>query len=584
MSRESKKSELDLPDLLKTIGDFKPGRPLKKFVGKIVFPNFKNFAPGAEVRFDHPLTALVGPNGSGKSSLLHALWGMPKGKSTSRFWFSTALDPIEEGGENGISRYFYSHWIDGLNDFVETRKVRGRKREGYWEPARLLESDGMAPLPPLNSKNKSFRSKSRWNPVDRKVVYINFKCEFGAFDRYFYFPDRGTTQEKRQRYFMKGAERLRSVIDSNRQSYKLGRRQSVYENRKLNASELNYVSYILGRNYSSAQLIKHRLYAGLETSSVLFQTDSRSYSEAYAGSGELAIVTLVTTLVQADDYSLVLLDEPETSLHPGALERMLAFLLHMIKTKHVQVVMSTHSPTVVNLLPTKAIRVIGENADGRFDISTVTHPQVAFNRLGHVHPEKTILVVEDQLLLEFVEIALSALDDGERAAFQTYIPPGGADSILNYEVPMLIGQRRKAAIILDGDQARDLPDIQKLTTAEVEELPRRLKELRLKPMHMASSPEKVKFYIDWLNKNQILLEAICPEILILEQLTDSDHASKYKTNEDAKGALVETLYKQKRKTDAVFINSLPSAYWSATGLSHPAINALTLALRGKLRG
>lgn len=92
------------------------------FIRNATFPNFKNIVPFTRVDFDFPITFVVGGNGSGKSSLLHALWGMPFRSSTSRFWFSTAIDPIEEGGEYGINRYWYTHWCKDLKTYLQTKK------------------------------------------------------------------------------------------------------------------------------------------------------------------------------------------------------------------------------------------------------------------------------------------------------------------------------------------------------------------------------------------------------------------------------------------------------------------------------
>lgn len=119
--------------LVDTVKKFKPGKPLKHYITHAVFPKFKNIEPGTRIDFEFPLTALVGANGIGKSSLLHALWGMPYGHSTSKFWFSTDLDPIEDNKKDP-QRYFYGYWHDGYGDVVETRKARIGKKRDYWEP------------------------------------------------------------------------------------------------------------------------------------------------------------------------------------------------------------------------------------------------------------------------------------------------------------------------------------------------------------------------------------------------------------------------------------------------------------------
>lgn len=86
--------EEEITQLVAAVSKFNPGKPLKHYITHAVFPKFKSIEPGTRVDFPFPLTALVGANGIGKSSLLHALWGMPHGYSTHKFWFSTALDPI----------------------------------------------------------------------------------------------------------------------------------------------------------------------------------------------------------------------------------------------------------------------------------------------------------------------------------------------------------------------------------------------------------------------------------------------------------------------------------------------------------
>ncbi len=95
-----------------------------KFIHGVSFPKFKNFAPGSKIEFRFPITLLVGPNGGGKSSILHAAWGMPLKHSTSRFWFSTPVDPIKFAEKH---RFWYSHYIKALKLVVQSRKMCGNQ-------------------------------------------------------------------------------------------------------------------------------------------------------------------------------------------------------------------------------------------------------------------------------------------------------------------------------------------------------------------------------------------------------------------------------------------------------------------------
>ncbi|MDX3775797.1 ATP-binding protein, partial [Chromatiaceae bacterium AAb-1] len=140
---------MSIRDLINNIkADFE-SKKFDKFIHEINFPKFKNFMPGAKICFRFPISVIVGPNGGGKSSILHAMWGMPQGYSTSRFWFSTPVDPIEStrGEQN---RYWYTHYIKSVDRVVQCRKIAGNKRNGYWEPSRPNQSEGMDKMPPTN--------------------------------------------------------------------------------------------------------------------------------------------------------------------------------------------------------------------------------------------------------------------------------------------------------------------------------------------------------------------------------------------------------------------------------------------------
>jgi hypothetical protein len=158
------------------------------YIFHIRFPKYKNIVPGGQIDFAFPMTALVGENGSSKSALLNALYGAPRGLSTGDFWFSTDVDPIQEGG-GSINRYIYAHYNAATKTVVETRKARVQKagNANYWEPTKEVVSDGMTMRSQSDSVDIDGRASDRWHPVDRKVLYLNFRRSLSAFDQYFYF-------------------------------------------------------------------------------------------------------------------------------------------------------------------------------------------------------------------------------------------------------------------------------------------------------------------------------------------------------------------------------------------------------------
>jgi predicted ATP-dependent endonuclease of OLD family len=133
---------------VKILSNFYPGKPLEHYIAYARLPNFKNIERGAEIRFEFPFTAIVGENGSGKSSILYALYGMPDGYSTSRFWFSTDLDPIV--AVKDPPRSICGHWHAQYKNTVETRKARVYRKNRnyeYWEPTKATKGDGMPEMP-----------------------------------------------------------------------------------------------------------------------------------------------------------------------------------------------------------------------------------------------------------------------------------------------------------------------------------------------------------------------------------------------------------------------------------------------------
>ncbi|MQX51684.1 ATP-dependent nuclease [Alcanivorax sediminis] len=541
MSKEEK-----MEDLIKTISTFKPGKPLKKYIAHAVFPKFKNLEPGTRVDFDFPLTALVGPNGIGKTSILHAMWGMPLGYSTNKFWFSTDLDPIE-GSRKNPQRYFYGHWHEKYNGIVETRKARLGKKRDYWEPYRLSIRDGMQPLPKENYPGKS---KDRWTPVKRNVVYINSRAVFGSFDRYFYF-DKNIDSHRDD--MLREAKRLKKIKETKRNSYILGKRERLFENRELSPEETDAVSKILGRNYEGAHILRHSLYPknrGRDLS-VIFKRGNE-YSEAFAGSGEISAVSIVIDILSAEEYSLILLDEPETSLHPGAQRALLQFLLEQIKLKKHQIIISTHSHEFLKGLPYEAIKVFEDNGDSKTRVIPSSSPAAALNRLGSLNTEKVRILVEDVLAESIVKHAIKFLDKGDQETIEVKVAPGGADAILKYLGTAAMTSGDDVYVMLDGDKrkADSFTNPESIPPSDYKSLGQILKsETGLDPLfhipggdgdaaHEKAKVEAQLNYLSWLGEHLDYLPKPIPETIIINALAPKIDTTAM-SNKDQKDLLVK---------------------------------------------
>lgn len=125
--------------------------------------------------------------------------------------------------------------------------------------------------------------------------------------------------------------------------------------------------------------MEHALFTNDKASTVILESNSLNYSEAFAGSGEFAVTLLVNQIINAPNASLILLDEPEVSLHPAAQIRLMEFLNQIcLKNKH-QVVISTHSSSIVRDLPQESIKLFTLNSTtGKVSILENVSPEEAF--------------------------------------------------------------------------------------------------------------------------------------------------------------------------------------------------------------
>jgi len=438
---------VNIPTLISEISKMKERNAFRNYIEYIQFPYFRNLVKNTRITFDFPLTVFVGQNGSGKSSTLHALYGAPKKNTPFEFWFSTAVDPIIEVSEGGDRHCFFYVYKDRSRE-LEVLKLRILKRNNpdYWETSRPVVGYGMKKLP----------GGKRNQPIEKDVVYLDFRSELSAFDKYFYFknPRKTKSIKTRQDFLRKYSVFLKKVIDEREPIVTRYKKQQNEPLRPFTANELKQISFILGKKYISGKIVRHKLFEEWGYS-VIFETSSYSYSEAFAGSGEMAVVRLVLEVLGAPEYSLVLLDEPEVSLHPGAQKRLKHFLLEETRRKKLQVVISTHSPSIIEELPSIAIKVFSQPPSGKFNVMNGTTPDEAFYHLEQTNPARKTIIVEDLLSKQIIDGVLRELGQATASLFNVTFYTGGAS--VNKEQFIRVYSHENEGnkfIAFDGDQRR----------------------------------------------------------------------------------------------------------------------------------
>lgn len=74
-------------------------------------------------------------------------------------------------------------------------------------------------------------------------------------------------------------------------------------------------------------------------------------------SGWISIIKIIYFLKEAEDYSICLIEEPENHLHPKLQRILVSKIQEYIKTKHLQVFITTHSSTFINAIDNIDLRV-----------------------------------------------------------------------------------------------------------------------------------------------------------------------------------------------------------------------------------
>jgi hypothetical protein len=175
-----------------------------------------------------------------------------------------------------------------------------------------------------------------------------------------------------------------------------------------------------------------------------------SYSGYYAGAGETTIAEFLR--VDPEQYSLILIDEIETSLHPRAQRRLIRDLAEICREREVQIILSTHSPYILAELPLDARLYLMQGKSGRHVMAGVS-PEFAMTKMDeYPHPECEIYVEDDraQTLLREIIVAHS-----KGLIERCLMIPYGAASMGRALGLMVAHGRfpRPSCVFLDGDQS-----------------------------------------------------------------------------------------------------------------------------------
>lgn len=513
---------------------------LEPYIRHIRFPQYKNINPFTKIDFTFPITAIVGANGTNKSSLLRALYGSPGSNNLGNYWFSTKIDTIEEGAQFP-NCFIYGYYNSHRNKVVEVLKTRIKKENDpdYWEPSRALKSYNMEPFNREDEYNSNDPNalKTRWRTIKKNVEIIDFRHGLSSFDRYFYYGDYSKEQtfKEKKLFIRRRSPHLKKALDKNLlHSTYCGTERIVDEiNFDLSDQEVTEIGTILGRNYHKISLIRH-LFFQLDGYTARIYAKNQLYTEAFAGSGEFAVIMIVSRIMRTSEKSLILLDEPEVSLHPGAQERLLDFMVDQIKKHKHQIIFTTHSPAMIRGLPSDAIKVLDfdDKTSQVILVSQESLPEEAFIKIGEPISGKKLIIVEDKLAREIIIRSLRLFYPQLLKLVDIKFFPGGASVIFNHYIPPYAEEDRKnVCVILDGDQtpASPWPNALEIDKLDSEELRSNIENLSGSDIKFPkdSGPQEIiknqitlcrKKFLNWCGKYVAYLPSnLGPEEFVLQK-------------------------------------------------------------------
>jgi hypothetical protein len=209
-------------------------------------------------------------------------------------------------------------------------------------------------------------------------------------------------------------------------------------------SRVKRLSEVLGRAYDSAKMAltdidDSRFVPVVSKQGVL-------YSGYHQGAGE----TTIAELLKADlpKYGLILIDEIESSLHPRAQRRLIRDLAEKCRERELQIILTTHSPVILDELPLEARLYVMETANTRQVISSIS-PQFAMTKMDDETYPECDLYVEDQAAKAMLGEILAY--HAKNIFPRCQIIPYGAASV-GYALGQMVEKfPRPSCVYVDGD-------------------------------------------------------------------------------------------------------------------------------------
>lgn len=370
----------------------------QQFIKSIKINNLHGWTD-QEVIFKFPVVAVVGENGIGKSTFLKAAVCAYENRNAKNFYPSNMFVSTQWDAEamTGASIEYK------IRQGAVEKSLRWRKTNDW----------GFKPKKQKPHRNVFFLDISRTLPLDATAGYAKIAK---------------TASEE------------------------------MGEATELTAKSIKDLSYVLGQEYARGRFVGTNINTSREVG--LLTKPYGEISQFHQGAGEDAILDTFKLLQTIPNQSLLVIDEVENSLHPQAQRRFVQYLLKLARSKKLQVILSTHSPFVLEELPAIA-RVMLVQLSNKKDIIYEVSTQFALSSMDdREHPELFAFLEDDEAVSLFWEILKY-----DNVRYNEFCAKISARAVGSYSVVGTLNQLGRdqklpytSLAIIDGDKRESLPD------------------------------------------------------------------------------------------------------------------------------
>lgn len=229
----------------------------------------------------------------------------------------------------------------------------------------------------------------------------------------------------------------------------MSRSAQVPKETALTASQVELAHQMLPFRYSEVV----RLSSGSRALLFAAQDGGGSYSELHMSAGERAILRLAQDIAQLKG-ALVLIDELEAGLHPWVQQLLMAQLQQLALRNDLQVIVTTHSPVVLDSVPRNGRIFLERDQAGEVTVRPA-YRDIIQNALYGRSEDALNLLCEDKAAEGMLQGVLDVLlPDLEMRTESVHIGRDtGADEFPSHAVAFRkFGRIKSFIFVLDGDK------------------------------------------------------------------------------------------------------------------------------------